>query len=103
MLPPLTGCHADIGGGWPLEQGEEIALSHPPLVWMIREAWRAGLPFDIEALREQNFLIDEEIPATPTHTQLLPTKRAKPASTTQKKPKHPVCTVSTPLTPPFPF
>ena len=28
----FAGCHADIGGGWPLQPGEDAALSHVPLV-----------------------------------------------------------------------
>ena len=46
----FPGCHADLGGGWPLADGEESALSHGPLVWMVREAQRAGLEFDYEKL-----------------------------------------------------
>ncbi len=46
----FPGCHADLGGGWPLSDGEESALSHGPLVWMVREAQRAGLEFDREKL-----------------------------------------------------
>ncbi|KAL8778932.1 MAG: hypothetical protein Q9194_001727 [Teloschistes cf. exilis] len=46
----FPGCHADLGGGWPLGEGEESALSHGPLVWMIREAQRAGLPVDREKM-----------------------------------------------------
>lgn len=46
----FPGCHADLGGGWPLGDGEESALSHGPLVWMIREAQRAGLPVDREKM-----------------------------------------------------
>lgn len=46
----FPGCHADLGGGWPLESGEESALSHCPLVWMVREAQRAGLEFDSEKM-----------------------------------------------------
>ena len=44
----FPGCHADLGGGWPLADGEESPLSHGPLVWMVREAQRAGLEFDDE-------------------------------------------------------
>ncbi|KAF2178493.1 hypothetical protein K469DRAFT_327818 [Zopfia rhizophila CBS 207.26] len=47
----FAGCHADIGGGWPLNEGE-AALSHVPLVWMVREAQRAGLSFDDVKLRD---------------------------------------------------
>ncbi|KAL8631063.1 hypothetical protein Q9189_003258 [Teloschistes chrysophthalmus] len=46
----FPGCHADLGGGWPVGEGEEAALSHGPLVWMIREAQRAGLPVDREKM-----------------------------------------------------
>ena len=46
----FPGCHADLGGGWPLSKGEENPLSHGPLVWMVREAQRAGLEFDLEKL-----------------------------------------------------
>ena len=41
----FPGCHADLGGGWPLANGEESALSHGPLVWMVREAQKAGIDF----------------------------------------------------------
>ncbi|KAF2109025.1 hypothetical protein BDV96DRAFT_503300 [Lophiotrema nucula] len=50
----FAGCHADIGGGWPLAAGEDAALSHVPLVWMVREAQRAGLNFDDDKLRALN-------------------------------------------------
>ncbi|KAF2474571.1 uncharacterized protein BDR25DRAFT_331994 [Lindgomyces ingoldianus] len=50
----FAGCHADIGGGWPLGPGEDSALSHVPLVWMVREAQRAGLSFDNVKLRILN-------------------------------------------------
>ncbi|KAJ8112089.1 hypothetical protein OPT61_g5464 [Boeremia exigua] len=46
----FPGCHADIGGGWPLDSGHEAALSHVPLVWMVREAQKAGLVFDEDKL-----------------------------------------------------
>lgn len=46
----FPGCHADLGGGWPLADGEEVALSHGPLVWMVREAQRAGIEFDADKL-----------------------------------------------------
>ncbi|KAI4277853.1 MAG: hypothetical protein L6R38_005357 [Xanthoria sp. 2 TBL-2021] len=42
----FPGCHADLGGGWPLGEGEHAPLSHGPLVWMVREAQRAGLELD---------------------------------------------------------
>ena len=46
----FPGGHADLGGGWPLSDGEESPLSHGPLVWMVREAQRAGLDFDPEKM-----------------------------------------------------
>ncbi|KAF2435106.1 hypothetical protein EJ08DRAFT_668077 [Tothia fuscella] len=48
----FPGCHADIGGGW--EDDESAALSHVSLVWMVREAERAGLRFDPIKLRALN-------------------------------------------------
>ena len=48
----FPGCHADIGAGWPLEVDEEIPLSHGPLVWMVREASKAGLRFDQQKVDE---------------------------------------------------
>ncbi|KAK9851281.1 hypothetical protein MYU51_011041 [Penicillium brevicompactum] len=42
----FPGGHADIGGGWRLEDGEAWPLSHAPLVWMIGEARNAGLRLD---------------------------------------------------------
>ncbi|KAL8832164.1 MAG: hypothetical protein Q9191_000437 [Dirinaria sp. TL-2023a] len=47
----FPGCHADLGGGWPLASGEEVPLSHGPLVWMVREAQKAGLEFDQGKMR----------------------------------------------------
>lgn len=41
----FPGCHADLGGGWPHAKGE-APLSHGPLVWMVREALKAGIDFD---------------------------------------------------------
>ncbi len=46
----FPGGHADLGGGWPISAGEELPLSHGPLVWMVREAQRAGLEFDPEKM-----------------------------------------------------
>ncbi|MCJ1308411.1 hypothetical protein MMC25_002064 [Agyrium rufum] len=44
----FPGCHADIGGGWPIAKGEEVPLSHGPLVWMVRELQRAGLRLNMD-------------------------------------------------------
>lgn len=46
----------DIGGGWPLHPSEELPLSHGPLVWIVREARRAGLRFDVEKMLEMRCL-----------------------------------------------
>ncbi|KAL8892314.1 MAG: hypothetical protein Q9215_000713 [Flavoplaca cf. flavocitrina] len=48
----FPGCHADLGGGWPLGEGEQSALSHGPLVWMVREAQRAGLELDRDKMMQ---------------------------------------------------
>jgi hypothetical protein len=49
----FSGGHGDIGGGWTPSEGE-VLLSHIPLVWMVREAQRAGLRFDPEKVAEMN-------------------------------------------------
>ena len=68
----FPGCHADLGGGWPLakDKGEEAALSHAPLVWMIREAQRAGLELDrdqmlnLHCCDEDPRMLDATFPST---------------------------------------
>ncbi|KAK3400771.1 hypothetical protein B0T20DRAFT_494821 [Sordaria brevicollis] len=46
----FSGGHADIGGGWSVEEGTKPA-SHIPLCWMVREAMRAGLHFDPDKIQ----------------------------------------------------
>jgi uncharacterized protein (DUF2235 family) len=41
----FSGGHGDVGGGWEALDDRKSA-SHVPLVWIIREAMRAGLNFD---------------------------------------------------------
>lgn len=47
----FAGGHGDVGGGWQTESAGKNA-SHVPLVWMVREAMRAGLKFDLEKVQE---------------------------------------------------
>ncbi len=58
----VPGGHADIGGGWELENDDEVPLSHIPLVWIVREAQRAGLEFDEEKMEKMGCLDDNVIP-----------------------------------------
>ena len=48
----------DVGGGWEMSPGEKIPLSHGPLVWMVREAQKAGLNFDNEKLLKLSCIQD---------------------------------------------
>ena len=50
---------ADIGGGWSRAPGEVWSLSHVPLVWMIHEAEKAGLPLDAAKMSSLNCCPDE--------------------------------------------
>ncbi|KAE8334061.1 hypothetical protein BDV39DRAFT_212059 [Aspergillus sergii] len=50
----FPGCHADIGGGWGLEDGEEYALSHAPLVWMVEKAQEVGVKFSVKKRKDFN-------------------------------------------------
>lgn len=47
----FAGGHGDVGGGWEALDDRKSS-SHVPLVWMIREAIRAGLPFDPDKVAE---------------------------------------------------
>lgn len=62
----FAGGHGDIGGGWDLVPGSRSkAASHIPLVWMVREAMKAGLTFDLVKVREMGCAeaLDEVNPA----------------------------------------
>ncbi|KAL9596956.1 MAG: hypothetical protein Q9219_005467 [cf. Caloplaca sp. 3 TL-2023] len=76
----FPGCHADLGGGWPLANGEESPLSHAPLVWMVREAQRAGLELDrdqmlsLHCCDEDPRMLDASFPSVvPDNEQQIPT------------------------------
>ncbi|KAL7276936.1 hypothetical protein RUND412_000080 [Rhizina undulata] len=56
----FPGCHADIGGGWDLADGES-PLSHGPLVWMVREARKAGVLFDKQRMIDMKCWIEEDL------------------------------------------
>ncbi|KAH8777338.1 hypothetical protein F5883DRAFT_234384 [Diaporthe sp. PMI_573] len=43
----FAGGHGDVGGGWPVDPDTK-STSHVPLVWLVREAMKAGLQFDTE-------------------------------------------------------
>ncbi|KAF5021746.1 hypothetical protein F66182_6196 [Fusarium sp. NRRL 66182] len=47
----FSGGHADVGGGWEILEDSK-STSHIPLAWIVREAQRAGLPFDTEKVAE---------------------------------------------------
>ncbi|RYP70740.1 hypothetical protein DL771_005235 [Monosporascus sp. 5C6A] len=51
----FAGGHGDIGGGWDVPRNSKSA-SHVPLVYMIREAMRAGLNFDPEKLVDMGII-----------------------------------------------
>jgi hypothetical protein len=68
----------DIGGGWPLEDGD-AALSHVPLVWMVREAQKAGLEFDEEKLEALSCCHEDAMPGGRAQDN-VPTIEVDPAS-----------------------
>ncbi|KAG6006841.1 hypothetical protein E4U21_006648 [Claviceps maximensis] len=45
----FAGGHGDIGGGWDAPDDHKSA-SHVPLAWMVREAIKAGLAFDMASV-----------------------------------------------------
>lgn len=61
----FAGGHGDIGGGWDPATPEELAgkakaASHVPLVWMVREAMKAGLTFDMDRVIEMGCAPDPD-------------------------------------------
>ncbi|PHH51290.1 Uncharacterized protein YEL023C [Ceratocystis fimbriata CBS 114723] len=44
----FSGGHGDVGGGWDVDRPGCMNISHVPLTWMVREASRAGLRFDVD-------------------------------------------------------
>ena len=73
----FPGGHGDLGGGWILEK-DDTPLSLVPLVWMVREAQRAGLEFDSEQMLklkccDDNLTMDDEMPMdNPTSKSVRP-------------------------------
>jgi hypothetical protein len=56
----FAGGHGDVGGGWEALDDRK-SCSHVPLVWMVREAIHAGLPFDPEKVAELGCGVRTEI------------------------------------------
>ncbi|KAF2716105.1 hypothetical protein K431DRAFT_308052 [Polychaeton citri CBS 116435] len=52
----FAGQHSDVGGGW---EAEERPVSDLPLIWMLREARRAGMPVDEAKLEKTHPLFDD--------------------------------------------
>lgn len=77
----FPGCHADIGGGWKLEDGESWALSHSPLVWMVQEAWKAGLQLDPTKVKQFECLEEQGHEFTPIQKE---DEEEKPRSAASK-------------------
>jgi hypothetical protein len=51
----FAGEHADIGGGWWLLDDEVRPASDLPLIWMLREAMRAGMPINEAKLSQAQY------------------------------------------------
>ncbi|KXT03614.1 hypothetical protein AC578_10010 [Pseudocercospora eumusae] len=55
----FAGQHGDIGGGWTLDENEERPISDIALSWMVREARKAGMPFDEEKVQASNLFTED--------------------------------------------
>ena len=101
----FPGCHADIGGGWPLEPGEDMSLSHAPLLWMLREARAAGCPFNEEKLRDAAYILEDpnmedQIPAAMTNPKISSNAPSTPALQVDGEPVGPPLPFPHPPQPP---
>lgn len=81
LRDPLTRSHTiqDIGGGWPLGD-DDAALSHVPLVWMVREAQKAGLEFDEDKLEALHCYYEEPLAKNLRRQVDVPTIEIDPVS-----------------------
>ncbi|KAK5684018.1 hypothetical protein LTS10_003882 [Elasticomyces elasticus] len=73
----FAGQHGDVGGGWTLGPNEERPASDLPLMWMLREAQKAGMPFDEDKLQASGLILDDgqqevQTPAIRLDGQVLP-------------------------------
>ena len=57
----FAGEHADVGGGWWLLEDETRPASDLPLIWMLREAMRAGMPIDEAKLARAQYHAGEMV------------------------------------------
>lgn len=76
----FAGGHGDVGGGWQVEPGTK-STSHVPLVWVVREAMKAGLRFDPEKVAALGCadVLDCEPASQDQHTA-VPDIRVDPSS-----------------------
>jgi hypothetical protein len=88
----FPGGHADIGGGWALDE-DEVALSHVPLVWIIREARKSGCQFDEEKMASLGCLDDCENYITPLEN--IPTIQVTESPTAEKNINGVIASLST--------
>jgi len=55
----FAGQHGDIGGGWTLHKDEQRPLSDIALMWMLKEAQKAGLPIDKSKLKASCMFLED--------------------------------------------
>lgn len=64
----FAGGHGDVGGGWEAVVDSK-ASSHVPLAWIVREAIKAGLPFDLDKVAEMGCWAEDSIAKAAEDTQ----------------------------------
>jgi Uncharacterized alpha/beta hydrolase domain (DUF2235) len=72
----FMGNHGDVGGGWAPPEGKRWGMSHVPLVWMVRAAYRAGVKFNPKRLQDMGI----ELEGTHDHLFVAPTNGGKSSS-----------------------
>lgn len=82
----FAGGHGDIGGGWEALDDRKSA-SHVPLAWMIREAMRAGLQFDMDNVTDMG-CHDVFNSVRPSTRENRPSRASKPAIQVQDEAGH---------------
>ncbi|EME88399.1 uncharacterized protein MYCFIDRAFT_127396 [Pseudocercospora fijiensis CIRAD86] len=68
----FAGQHGDVGGGWTLNENEERPISDIALSWMVREARKAGMPFDEEKVQASNLFVEDPGPSADMQPNDIP-------------------------------
>ncbi|KAG5928850.1 hypothetical protein E4U42_007828 [Claviceps africana] len=83
----FAGGHGDIGGGWEAPDDHKSA-SHVPLAWMVREAIKAGLAFDMANVIDMGCQDAADNQVRPSARDVRASRASRPAIQVQDEAGH---------------